>query len=62
MLEAEEPDLEKCGLLGRDNVIITPHSAFYSSESIEKLQLISGANLGYFLAGNPKKIDEIVTK
>ena len=62
VLEAEEPDLEKCGLLGRDNVIITPHSAFYSSESIEKLQLISGANLGYFLAGNPKKIDEIVTK
>lgn len=56
VLEAEEPDLKRCKLLGRDNVMITPHSAFYSEESIEKLQKISGANMGYFFAGKMDKI------
>ncbi|MGN0370082.1 MAG: NAD(P)-dependent oxidoreductase [Butyrivibrio sp.] len=56
VLEAEEPDLKSSRLLGRKNVMLTPHSAFYSEESIEKLQKISGANMGYFLAG---KMDQI---
>ena len=60
VLEAENPDMEHCELLGRDNVILTPHSAFYSKESIDKLQTISGANMGYFLAGAHDKIFEVV--
>ena len=60
VLEAEEPDLAGCGLLGRKNVIVTPHSAFYSRESIEKLQKISGANLGNYLSGRKEEISELV--
>ena len=60
VLEAEEPDLKSCPLLGRKNVILTPHSAFYSGESIEKLQKISGANMGYFLAGKTDQIFSVV--
>ena len=60
VLEEENPDLNICSLLRRKNVIITPHSAFYSQESIEKLQRISGANLGYFLAGKNEEITELV--
>lgn len=60
VLEAEEPNLELCRLLGRKNVLITPHSAFYSSESIEKLQTISGANMGYCLCGKYEKTEETV--
>lgn len=51
VLEAEEPQLDTCNLLGRDHVILTPHSAFYSDDSIEALQRISGENMGYFLSG-----------
>jgi D-3-phosphoglycerate dehydrogenase len=60
VLEAENPDMGHCELLGRDNVILTPHSAFYSKESIAKLQTISGANMGYFFAGAHDKIFEVV--
>ncbi len=62
VLEAEEPNLNECRLLGRDNVIVTPHSAFYSKESIDKLQIISGENMGSFLAGKYDKISEVVEK
>ena len=62
VLEAEEPDLSRCALVGRTNVILTPHSAFYSKESIKKLQTISGANLGYFFAGEFDKIEETVVR
>jgi len=37
VLASEEPDLAQCSLLGRDNVIITPHVAFYSEASMEEL-------------------------
>ena len=33
MLESENPDLNDCPLLGRDNVLLTPHSGFYSETS-----------------------------
>ncbi|MFY9840905.1 MAG: C-terminal binding protein [Xanthobacteraceae bacterium] len=34
----EEPLAKDSGLLGRDNVILTPHTAFYSVEALEELQ------------------------
>ena len=43
--EAEKPDLENCALIGRENVILTPHAAFYSARSIEALQRMSCHNL-----------------
>lgn len=60
VLEAEEPILDSNPLLGRDNVVITPHSAFYSEESMDKLQIISGENLAYYLSGNLENIHKIV--
>lgn len=35
VLESENPDLINNPLLGRENVILTPHSAFYSQESLK---------------------------
>ena len=45
VLGAEKPDLEKCALIGRENVILTPRAAFYSARSIEALQRMSCHNL-----------------
>ncbi|MCR5770067.1 MAG: C-terminal binding protein [Butyrivibrio sp.] len=60
VLEAEEPCLDECRLLGLTNVIMTPHSAFYSDDSIKALQKISGENLGYCLKGKQDMAAEIV--
>lgn len=59
VLEDENPDLSKCPFLNRSNVLLTPHAAFYSRNSMERLQSISGKNLGYMLAGQNKYVDEI---
>lgn len=37
VLKDEYPDLENHPLLGRDNVILTPHVGFYSKTSLDKL-------------------------
>ncbi|MEG1789918.1 MAG: C-terminal binding protein [Oscillospiraceae bacterium] len=45
MLESENPDLTKCKLLGRDNVIITPHCGYFSNTSeylVHKLSMVNG--------------------
>lgn len=52
VLEAEKPNLADCGLLGRENVIVTPHAAFYSARSMETLQQMSCRNLTDCLTGN----------
>ncbi|MEE0154382.1 MAG: NAD(P)-dependent oxidoreductase [Agathobaculum butyriciproducens] len=52
VLEAEKPDLVHCALTGRDNVILTPHAAFYSARSIEALQRMSCKNLTDCLTGH----------
>ena len=44
MLESEFPELDKCQLLGRDNVIITPHSGFFSDTSMDLLCRLSTVN------------------
>lgn len=60
VLEAEKPDLSACGLLGRENVIVTPHAAFYSARSIEALQRMSCRNLTDCLTGNRSHAFKIV--
>ena len=60
VLEAEKPDLSRCALVGRENVIITPHAAFYSSRSIEALQRISCRNLTGCLTGRWEQVFRVV--
>lgn len=60
VLEAEKPDLEKCALIGRENVILTLHAAFYSARSIEALQRMSCHNLTDCLTGNRAHAFKIV--
>ncbi|HWQ51600.1 MAG TPA: C-terminal binding protein, partial [Terriglobales bacterium] len=55
VLKDENPCLEGHPLLGRDNVILTPHAAFYSETSIEALHRISAKNLACCLAGRPQE-------
>lgn len=62
VLESEKPDLKKSGLTGREDVILTPHSAFYSEESLRALQDISCDNLVHFCKGEWDQVHRIVNK
>lgn len=62
VLESEKPNLATCKLTNRDNVIITPHAAFYSEDSIKALQEISCQNLCYFFRGEKQKVHWIVNE
>ena len=52
VLESEMPDLKGTGFLGRNNVILTPHVAFYSESSMLEFRRISALNIRNFFAGN----------
>lgn len=60
VLYDETPDLAHHALVGRDNVIITPHSAFYSTTSIEDLMRLSCQNVVYYLRGEKDKVFKLV--
>jgi len=62
VLDSENPDLENCKLVGRENIIITPHAAFYSETSIKELQRISCENIVYYLKGEMERVNRIVNK
>ena len=49
-------------LVGRDNVIITPHSAFYSTTAIEDLERLSCENIVHFLKGEKEKVFKLVNE
>jgi D-3-phosphoglycerate dehydrogenase len=40
-------------LLGRDNVILAPHTAFYSVEALEELQTKAASDVARVLSGEP---------
>ncbi len=61
VLSDETPDLEKNQLVGRSNVLITPHVAFYSTSSLEDLQRISTENIVNYLTGQKQKVFKLVT-
>ena len=46
-----EPLAKDSPLLGRDNVIVTPHTAFYSVEALEELQTKCASDVARVLAG-----------
>src|SRR6202163_2704678 len=48
-----EPLPKDSALLGRDNVILTPHTAFYSVESLNELQTKCAADVANVLSGRP---------
>jgi D-3-phosphoglycerate dehydrogenase len=50
---AVEPLPRESRLLGRDNVILTPHTAFYSVEALEELQTKCAADVARVLTGQP---------
>lgn len=55
VLTSEAPDLKNNPINHRENVILTPHAAFYSKTSIQKLQSISVMNLVHCLKGEKEK-------
>jgi D-3-phosphoglycerate dehydrogenase len=46
-----EPLAKDSPLLGRDNVILTPHTAFYSVEALEELQTKCASDVAHVLSG-----------
>ena len=48
---ATEPLAKDSPLLGRDNVIVTPHTGFYSIEALEELQTKCAADVARVLSG-----------
>lgn len=48
-----EPLAKDSPLLGRDNVVITPHTAFYSVEALEELQSKAATDVARVLSGQP---------
>jgi D-3-phosphoglycerate dehydrogenase len=50
---AREPLPKDSALLGRDNLILTPHTAFYSVEALEELQTKCAADVARVLSGEP---------
>lgn len=55
VLEEEYPDMRTSPLNGRDNVILTPHVAFYSQASVRDAKIHSAENILYYLKGEYDK-------
>jgi phosphoglycerate dehydrogenase-like enzyme len=51
VLSDEPPGLQTSGLIGRPDVILTPHMAFYSDASMLESREISASNIRSFLDG-----------
>jgi D-3-phosphoglycerate dehydrogenase len=60
VLDTEVPDLKNNPLVGRENVIITPHSAFYSDTSMMEVQRIACNNVIYYLNNELEKMFRLV--
>lgn len=52
----EPPDLSSSRIVGRSNVILTPHVAYYSDASLLESRRISAANIRNFLDGKHKDV------
>jgi D-3-phosphoglycerate dehydrogenase / 2-oxoglutarate reductase len=50
---AVEPLAKDSPLIGRDNVILTPHTAFYSVEALRELQTKAATDVARVLNGEP---------
>ncbi|MEG1633672.1 MAG: C-terminal binding protein [Oscillospiraceae bacterium] len=59
MLESENPDLSTCKLLGRDNVMLTPHSGYFSDTSDYLVAKLSMDNAINYYNGEYDKVKSI---
>ena len=59
MVESEDPDLDTCPLVGRDDVLLTPHSGYYSDTSNYLVAKLSMANALYYVNGEYDKVKSI---
>lgn len=62
VLASEKPDLEDCPFTGRNNVLLSPHAAFYSRTSLESLEEITCRNIVNFLDGRLAEVDWLVDR
>lgn len=60
VLAEDSPDLRHHPLAGRDDVLLTPHVAFYSESALADLRRISAQNVQAFLAGRPDEVFRLV--
>ena len=59
---SQEPMAADNPLLTAKNVIITPHAAFYSKESIDDLRRISSENIISFLDGKYDNVNKFINR
>ncbi|MDY5882582.1 MAG: NAD(P)-dependent oxidoreductase [Roseburia sp.] len=62
VLETENPDIGHHPLAHRENVVLTPHAAFYSDTSMRELQRISCENLIHFCKKEYDKVNWIANE
>lgn len=62
VLKSEIIDFDNVPFLGRNNVILTPHVAFYSGQSELDLQTMSCNSVIYAMTGHPEKIARLLNK
>jgi D-3-phosphoglycerate dehydrogenase len=60
VLAQDSPDLRQHPLVGRRDVLLTPHVAFYSDTALDDLRRISAQNVQAFLAGRPDEVFRLV--
>ncbi len=60
VLATENPVLAGHPLVGRSNVIITPHSAFYSERSLREVQERAAWNIIHFIHGRNELIQRVI--
>jgi D-3-phosphoglycerate dehydrogenase len=58
----ESPDLSASDLTGRSNVILTPHVAFYSDESMLENRSMSAGNIRNFLDGKHDDVRQYIVR
>lgn len=61
VLVDEPPGLHNHPLVGRDNVVLTPHVAFFSDHSLRQNRTISARNIRHVLEGRPELVFRLVT-
>ena len=60
VLAEDSPDLASHPLAGRNDVLLTPHVAFYSEAALADLRRISAQNIQAFLQGRPGDVYRLV--